>query len=257
MKINLDIPWNSSELKTPESSQGQPIPELQKIHYDAKLEWEKQKKLLLAEEEKIQNQTYAQMEQAGYAYETSIRKALLDSYLDVSKKEFDRMFSRSEFIQKVAIALSGAYVAVVGLSFSLGKDNSRPLPAEGIIPTIFFGLCILLVTVYLAFIQKPGSTGSPVLTGLLDHDAALLRNEFIDWASQFSMRRLWCLHSAVLFLGLGVIYLPCAFIALRPLYLWISAGILSILAFAVPLIIQILANHKKADTKLLNRKHLS
>ena len=218
----------------PEIIANDPQAEVKKLAYQAKLDVIKAKRQVELDIHKVQFAANIEREKADWAHEYNIDKAIHDSYLEVAKKEVDRRVARAEFVQKMAAAVSGLYVAVLALSFTIGKEVNRPLPAQGIIPTFFLGMSIVFVTMHFAYVEKPGIISADKPVGILREDQRQRRNTFIRWAVNPSLQRLYFLHTSILSLASGVIFLPAPYIAAQGCLMWIFAGIILVATFLMP-----------------------
>jgi hypothetical protein len=102
------------------------------------------------------------------------------------------LLQRADFVQKAAAAIATAYAAILALSLSVTSAAAgvTPLPATGIIPTLFLGLAFVLATVYVAFVTKPAGVAAKAPTGILRIDQDICRDNFILWATVPAMSRI-------------------------------------------------------------------
>jgi len=147
---------------------------------------------------------------------------------------------KAEFVQKVAAAIGTAYVAILGLSFSVAKDSpARPLPAAGIAPTFFLGLAFFMAAAYVAFITKPKDVKGEPPQGVLRADQHRRRNDFILWTRSAVLRRSYLLRVSVISLGFGILFLPAPYLDLagNAALVWILMAVGAILVFLLPWLI--------------------
>lgn len=127
-----------------------------------------------------------------------------------------RTRSAAEAVRNAAAAIGTIYAAVLGLIFSTDK----PLPLRGVIPAVFLGLAITGSSAYLAYIRPWTVTYElPFPSEGSTEDAASLRaaqgprTVFLRRQTRKAInRRSYWLRVSVLALGLGVLFLPAAFI---------------------------------------------
>lgn len=230
--------------------------ELQKLYYQAALSLEKDRQLAGAAGELASDQAQETVRQAVRAahreHEFALHKAIQDAYIEVARGELARRMDRADFVQKAAAAISTAYVGIIALTFGLGEGNT-PLPAQGIAPTFFLGLAILFSTVYISYITRPDDErrgdSPPTPTGLLPLHQRQRLNEFIYWTREPGLRRLYFLQAAVISLGIGIIYLPVAYLPPTSWLIWLLIGVGLALTLLVPLFIWLL----QQVMKILNR----
>lgn len=144
-----------------------------------------------------------------------LREDVYKSYLDVASKQFDRALTRGQIVSTAAGAIATIYGAVLGLRFVVGSTTIRPLPTRGLIPTVFLGLAIVLSIAYLSYLTPPRNLTTRPKTGSLLQDAKSDRDDFIDWSSMAIGARRYVLHMSIVSLGLGVVFLPIAFLDIK------------------------------------------
>lgn len=207
----------------PDAQANDPQLELKKLRYQAQLQTVTAQYEAIIERDKTVRTHYEALDQAVYT-----------AYLDVAKGHLDRVQARAQFVATAASAIGGVYAAVLGLSFSIGKEINRPLPIRGLASTIFLGLSIVLATAYLAYITRAEPiVGAPV-PSLRSQQLHEERNTFIQWTSEAVLRRIYWLQSSVISLGLGVLFLPVAFLQIQDTIVWIGVAIGVLIALLFP-----------------------
>lgn len=155
----------------------------------------------------------AKKQEADYGNEYTTFQAVYSAYLDVAKGQVDRSIQRADFVQKAAGAIATAYVAILGLSFSVAPGTAAsPLPAVAIVPTLFLGLALVLSSFYVAFVTRPEDVPQQAATGLLRLDQYVRRDNFIVWARSAVLERAWLLQLSVICLAIGILTLPLPYI---------------------------------------------
>jgi hypothetical protein len=198
----------------PEVGKNDPQAEVKKVRYQAELD-----------DVKATQQADIEREKASWANEYTLRQADLNAYVEVAKGQIERSRAGAQFVQTAAAAISGAYVAILGLSFAVSDELSSPLPARGIAPTIFLGLSIALTTVYLAYLTKPKEVAGAVPQDLLYEMQRERRDAFIRWTKATVLARVKWLQSAVVSLALGVAFLPVAYLPIGNIVVWILVAL--------------------------------
>ena len=228
-------------------------PELQKLYYQTQLELFKLKYQARLERAKADEADLCQKEndskKAFRENEYALAQAVQQAYLDAAKGELDRTAQRAEFVQKAAAAISTAYVAVVGLTYGLGQGLTA-LPFQGVLPTLFLGLAIVLATAYAAYITRPKPVRG-VMNGRTHYELQQERlNVFIRWARSPSLRRVYLLQASVISLGIGILFLPAAYLPHYNLLAGLVILFGALVVFTLPVLIaalQILYNNFMKD----------
>lgn len=207
----------------PDAQANDPKLELKKLLYQAQLQTVTAQYEAVIEHEKAVLANYDALYQAVYT-----------AYLDVTKGHLDRVQARAQFVATAASAIGGVYAAVLGLSFSIGKEINRPLPIRGLASTIFLGLSIVLATAYLAYITRNKPMVGTSASSLPSEQLLEERNTFIQWTSEAVLHRVRWLQSSVISLGLGVLFLPVAFLQIQDTIVWIGVGIGVLITLLLP-----------------------
>lgn len=198
--------------------------DLRKAREQSQFDQAKAHAAMLDDVSKAKQQSEIDIDKARKAFLNDLQKAVEvndhamalavhNAYVEISKGTIDRTRARAEFVEKAAGGLGTAYTAILALT-SFGANKS--LPPQGIIPTVFFGAAVVLAAVYLAFISKDEhktSSGGQE-GGAHDWETKQLNrlNELTRWTSSIVRHRVSYLHAAVISLGLGVLFLPVAFL---------------------------------------------
>ena len=169
---------------------------------------------------------------AAWLNEYTQAQAVNAAYLDVGKGAIERATTRANFVQAAATAISGAYVAVLGLSFAASKGT--PLPARGVFPTIFLGLAIFLAAAYVSFLTRPGMVPELPARPLLSVNQKQRRNSFLVWSREITLQRRQFLQASVISLGIGVFLLPLPYLSVSGRLATILAGIGLICVVVLP-----------------------
>jgi hypothetical protein len=135
--------------------------------------------------------------------------AFSDAVLTVAKGGIDRARGSAEFVQKGATAIFALYTGALTLAFSV---TNNPLPARGILPSLFLGFAVLLATAYLAFLTRGDRVKDPAdAAGVAEAQLNRIRT-FVAWTNTSVLNRAPLLRCAVVALGIGVVSLPAPFL---------------------------------------------
>ncbi|GAA3572317.1 hypothetical protein GCM10022235_47190 [Kribbella ginsengisoli] len=135
--------------------------------------------------------------------------AFSEAVLAVAKGGIDRARASAEFVQKGATAIFALYTGALTLAFSV-TDN--PLPARGILPSLFLGFAILLATAYLAFLTRGDRVKDPADAAGVPEAQLNRTRTFVEWTNTSVLNRAPLLRCAVVALGIGVVALPAPFL---------------------------------------------
>lgn len=131
-----------------------------------------------------------------------------ESVRDVAKTALEHADALPQLVITAAGAVVTLYTGVLALVFAAAN---HPLPARGLIPALFLGLAIASAVGYAGYITRSHATDFKPD----DHvwtNAIAYTNGFVDWINSAIEARAWLMRAAVLFLALGVAFLPSAFI---------------------------------------------
>lgn len=194
--------------------------EMEKLLYQTQLRIVADRQQVFTEHERAM---IAEQDKALNAYIFACEQSVYNAYLEVTKGTIDRAQARAVFVEKAAGTIGAAYGVVLGLSFSL--DKGHPLPVRGLVPTVFLGLSIVLVAVYLAFITHSERSVSVEPQPLPELQRIENLKAFIKWTSDITLNRSRWLQSAVISLGFGVLFLPIGFLELSDSIVWFAAAL--------------------------------
>jgi hypothetical protein len=140
------------------------------------------------------------------------QEKLYDGLLDAAAKGLERARSSGQFVQGAAAAVGTLYTGALTLVFA-AKDN--PLPARGLIPTLFLGGSLVLAAFYTAYLTKVGVIPQPRMPAKADDSRRLFARAawFVGWSGAGALNRAHFLRAAVVSLAVGVFALPLPFIS--------------------------------------------
>ena len=164
-----------------------------------------------------------QREDADIKAETELVKAVHDAYLEVAKASLDRAIQRATFVTTVVTGISALYTGALALVFSLASTPAQPLPPRGVVPLVFLGLGLVFSAFYMAFIRSSQRRRILLPSGIGGEVEQQRLATFMEWTFSGVLARAWALRAAVVCLGLGVVFLPIAFLSVSAT--WIAVGI--------------------------------
>lgn len=160
--------------------------------------------------------------------EELLRHDIHQARVELAKESVERGRRGAEFVRAAASALVTIYTGVTGAAFAV---TNQPLPAHGIIPVAFLAFAIVFAAASIGWMSRPAPTPGPVpTTDLLKREIRRL-NAFVDWANELASRRVYCMHAAVLDLGIGCMFLPTIFLRWSGHWPWVTG--LCAMAFAI------------------------
>jgi hypothetical protein len=205
--------------------------ELRRAHYQARLDDALAVRAFERSEQAAERERDWQRVKVTLDSEQALRQSVHQARVDVAKDAVSRSRTAAEFVRNAAAALITLYTGVIGATFAVTK---QPLPGRGLIPALFLGAAIVLSAAYTAFATRPRDAPVPGLgTNLLSREIQRL-NAFVEWANGVVVRRLYCLHAAVLVLGVGALLLPMPFLGWSSTVVWITAIAGGVVGLGVP-----------------------
>lgn len=137
-------------------------------------------------------------------------RTLVDTaMLEVATAGIDRSRDSAKFIQTAAAALMGAYTGLLALVFSV---TERQLPLRGVYAATFLAASIALAVGYLAFVLRSRDMAGYVPGPSLVETQLRRTAKFLEWTNAAVTRRAWALRASVLAFGVGVAFIPAAFV---------------------------------------------
>lgn len=200
-----------------------PQADVKKVLYQAQVDLVKAKAQAQLDEEKAERDKDTASDAADWANEYAQAQAVQNAYLEVAKGNLDRATAKANFVQGAAVAISGAYVAILGLTFA--SANGQPLPARGVIPTLFLGLAIVLAAAYSSFLTKLNDVQTLPSEGTLSDIQRQRRNSFIVWSRYPTLARRYLLQTSIISLGIGTLLLPVPYLSIQDITaIWLAAA---------------------------------
>jgi hypothetical protein len=157
----------------------------------------------------------ASREEADRAADAALVKSLHDAYVSVTQSSIDRSLTRTNVVTASIGAVTTIYTGLLALVYAAKPGSGKPLSAAAIIPALFLGLALLLVTVYAAMFRNSSSERGPLLpSGIGDPLIEYRLDTFMEWCFATVGARTWALHAGIVSLGWGVASLPVPFVKL-------------------------------------------
>lgn len=129
---------------------------------------------------------------------------------DLAKASASRVDSLSQLIQTAAGAIVTLYTGVLAVVFAA---DGIALPLRALVPAVFLGLAIVFAAAYAAFLTPVDDT--PYLPTSMPRENVLAQTKAVlNFVRVRNNTRSRAIRSAVVSLGLGVLFLPSAFISI-------------------------------------------
>jgi hypothetical protein len=173
----------------------------------------------------------ASRENADRAAEVALVKSLHDAYVAVIKSSVDRSLTRTNVATASIGAVTTIYTGLLALVYAAKHGAGKPFTAAAIIPALFLGLALFLVTIYAAMIRVYSSDGGSLLpSGVGDPLVEYRLTTFMEWCFASVTARTWALHAGIVSLGWGIACLPVPFVKLTAIENWaiLIAGLIAV-----------------------------
>src|ERR1700733_2280264 len=96
---------------------------------------------------------------AARAVEVASVKSIQDAYLAATQSSLDRALTRVNVVTASIGAVTTIYTGLLALVYAAEPGKGQPLSAVAIVPALFLGLSIFLVTVYAAMFKRSLTVG--------------------------------------------------------------------------------------------------
>jgi hypothetical protein len=206
-----------------------------KLQYSQDLEAWFEKWKQEAADAAVQAALAASREDTDWAVDAALVKSLHDAYITVTQSSIDRSLTRINVVTASIGAVTTIYTALLALVYAAKSDSGKQLSGVALVPAVFLGLALFLVTVYAAMFRNSSSEREPLLPsgiggGTIVQDRL---QTFMKWCFATIGARTWALHAGIVSMGVGVATLPLPFIK--------TSGALQVVIFAVGLLAVLLA----------------
>jgi hypothetical protein len=148
------------------------------------------------------------------ASEEAMLKTIHDTYVEVSKGALDRAMTRVNVVTASIGAVTAIYTSLLGFVYAGTAKDAKPFTPVAVVPMVFLGLGLFLVTVYAAMFKKTLGVGPLLPTGIGGQVAEMRLITFMRWSYAGVLERAWALHGGIVSLGVGVACLPLPFVKL-------------------------------------------
>jgi hypothetical protein len=208
-RIDLDL---NSALASPDPNSNAAKQELIKERYSRQLDawlavWKQD-----AADEAVRVALVASREDADNAAEVASLKAIESAYIATTQSSLDRALTRMNVVTASVGAITTVYTALLALVFAAEPNKGEKLPLVALVPAMFLGLSLFLVTIYAAMFRKSIAVGPLLPTGIGGQIAELRLVTFMRWCFAGVLARSWALNAGVVSLGIGIATLPLPFI---------------------------------------------
>jgi multisubunit Na+/H+ antiporter MnhB subunit len=150
---------------------------------------------------------------ADRAEETALVKSLHDAYIATTQSSLDRALTRVNIAIGSIGAVTTIYTGLLALVFAAEPGKGRVLSFAAIIPALFLGLSLLLMTTYAAVFRKSVTVGPLLPTGSGGQLMEARLITFMKWCFASILARSWALHAGIVSLAWGIVTLPLPFVA--------------------------------------------
>lgn len=155
--------------------------------------------------------------------ETASLKAIQDAYVTTAQSSLDRALTRMNVVTASVSAVTGIYTALLAYVYTTANTatGAANQPAENaltwvaLIPALFLGLALFLVTIYAAMLRSKTTVGPFLPTGIGGQVAEMRLVTYMKWCFAGVLARRWALHAGIVSLGMGVATLPLPFIDVK------------------------------------------
>lgn len=206
-----------------------------KARYEAQLEgWIEDWKLQAADSTDAVKNAEARQD-TDYAAETALLKAIHDAYIATTQSSLDRALTRMNVVTASVGAVATIYTGLLALVYAAKSDEGKALTLVGVVPALFLGLALFLVTIYAAMFRRQEDSMSLLPGGIGGKVAEIRLVTFMQWCFGGVWARSWALHAGIVSMGIGLATLPLPFVA-SPAWLEVTvfvAGLVLVLATAV------------------------
>lgn len=148
------------------------------------------------------------------AAEVASVKSIQDAYVTVTQSSLDRALTRVNVVTASIGAVTTIYTGLLALVYAAEPGKGQPLSPVAIVPALFLGLSLFLVSVYAAMFKRSLTVGSLLPTGIGGQIAETRLVTFMRWCFAGILARSWALHGGIVSLGVGVVTLPLPFVRL-------------------------------------------
>jgi hypothetical protein len=196
---------------TPDSSSG----DFAKLQYSQELEAWLEKWKQEISQLAVRTALEASRADADRAAEVALIKSMHDAYISVTQSSIDRSLTRTNVVTASIGAVTTVYTGLLALVYADKHGSGRALTVAAIVPALFLGMALFLVTIYASAFKNSSSEQGPLLpSGTGDPIVEYRLNTFMEWCFATVGSRTWALQAGIVSLGIGVACLPIPFVKL-------------------------------------------
>jgi hypothetical protein len=188
----------------------------------------------------------AARQDADRAAETASVAAIQAAYVTSTQAALDKALTRANVVTGAVGTMVTLYTGLIALVYAADPTKGRPLTAVALVPALFLGASLVLVTVYAAMLRKRVTVDNLLPTGV---GATVMRRRlaaYMTWAFTGLLNRAWAMNSGIVALGWGVASLPLPFLRLSPWANW-SVLIVGLLTTAVMALVTYFSRAQEVD----------
>jgi hypothetical protein len=157
--------------------------------------------------------------------EAALRRDIQAAYIAVAQGSLDRANTRVNVLTTAIAAVTTLYTGLLALVYAAEPGKGQHLAATGIIPAIFLGCALLLVTVYAAMFKSTITQNSLIATSIGGNVASQRLIDFITWCTATVTARIWALHAGIVSFGVAIATLPLPFSKIDSGSQWLIATV--------------------------------
>lgn len=148
-----------------------------------------------------------------YAAETALLKAIHDAYVATTQSSLDRALTRMNVVTASVGAITTVYTGLLALVYAAKSGEGKALTIVGVVPALFLGLALFLVTIYAAMFRRQEASMTLLPGGIGGQIAEIRLVTFMQWCFGGVWARSWALHAGIVSMGIGLMTLPLPFVS--------------------------------------------
>ncbi|HUR15079.1 MAG TPA: hypothetical protein VM097_11375 [Mycobacteriales bacterium] len=148
------------------------------------------------------------------ASEAALLTAVHEAYLATTQSSLDRALTRVNVVTASIGAITTIYTGLLALVYAAKAGDGQRLDIVALIPALFLGTALFLVTIYAAMLRRSLFVGPLLPTGIGGQIAEQRLITFMQWCFAGVLARTWALHAGIVSMGVGVATLPIPFVKL-------------------------------------------
>jgi hypothetical protein len=165
----------------------------------------------------------AAREDADRAAEVASVAAIQAAYVTSTQAALDKALTRANVVTGAVGTMVTLYTGLIALVYAADPTKGQPLTAVALVPALFLGASLVLVTVYAAMLRKRVTVDNLLPTGIGADVQRRRLAAYMTWAFTGLLNRAWAMNAGIVALGWGVASLPLPFLRLSP---WANGSVL-------------------------------